>query len=309
LAILPQPNVSSLDWDIRFVQGYNLLTNSGPSGKGRGGAVGPLDSLQFIFDTAPPASPTPDRAAGTLTNWFTFTEAGVTSRYHIYGVRTEQGLYKVQVLSYHSTLDEESTSGYYRIRYASLSADAAGETQELAEVDASAGGVSPTADAKGACLQFADGTLSAKAPAEWSTQKDWDLCFRRTSVVSNGGFNGPGSVEVADLDTSRSFDEAQPRTPETELKRFESVSFADFSHAIFRPDNAVDSSIGQRWLSNSGPPVELTDGIWLVQGADAVSLFLLLVESAKDSRADTPGRVTLRVKPVKASDVMATPHP
>ncbi|MEI9949120.1 MAG: hypothetical protein WDO74_09085 [Pseudomonadota bacterium] len=119
------------------------------------------------------------------------------SRYHVYGVKSGDRLWKAQILSYYSEQDNAPVSALYQIRYSQLS-DQVGDTHTL-QIDGTAGGLSGTADAASGCLDLATGTVLQLAPADARVSKDWDLCFRRDSISVNGEVGGPRGVAAVDL--------------------------------------------------------------------------------------------------------------
>ena len=94
----------SLAWDLAFT-GYDIFTNSGPSGKGKALAFGPYDSAVFISDVAPEAPfITPDKSGGAFLYWYKYEGApahALWSRFHVFGVKDGDKLYKVQVIGYY----------------------------------------------------------------------------------------------------------------------------------------------------------------------------------------------------------------
>jgi len=289
----------SLGWDLAF-KGFALLTNSGPSGSGSGGAVGPISAENLLFDEAPPVPLSADRAFGTLSSWYHFGATGVESRFHIYAIRSGQQLWKFQVLEYHGTIDGQSVSGVYQVRYASVDAKGEGPVQTIVDLDATAGGLSPTADKPGTCLNLDSGKTRELTPASWVERDDWHLCFRRTDLVANSGFSGPGDVAVADLDANAEFDESLQRTADSETARFNALDYIALTDPAltYSADNLTRAAIGYEWLQGEGASATLTPGAWLVRAADGAREYLLLFTALSGATDETPGTITARVKQV-----------
>jgi hypothetical protein len=108
----------SLDWDLAL-SGYDVFTNSGPSGPGAGSAFGPLASLVFLSDSVPEVPfMTEDHTGGAFVNWYAYDglNHALWSRYHLYGVRDADRLWKVQILSYYTDVQGAPVSALYQLR-------------------------------------------------------------------------------------------------------------------------------------------------------------------------------------------------
>src|SRR6185312_11470125 len=159
-------------------------TNGGVSGKGEGAAFGPVGIDSFIGSTAPEVPfLTEDRAGGAFLGWYEYdgTNHSLWSRYHTYGVKDGDALYKVQVLAYYGKRDGAVISGIYSVRYAAL-APTPGDTTELDDVDGTAGGTSAPDDAASGCLDLGTGARVAHTPDEARASSDWHVCFRRDAI-------------------------------------------------------------------------------------------------------------------------------
>src|SRR6187399_1197447 len=68
--VTPSNPRESNDWDLAF-ENYDVFTNSGPSGAGRGAAFGQLD-LSTLQDDTTPEVPflAPDKAGGAFLDWY-----------------------------------------------------------------------------------------------------------------------------------------------------------------------------------------------------------------------------------------------
>src|SRR5690606_19692859 len=188
-----------------------------------------------LFDTIPEVPMRADLSDGAMSSWFWFSDVGITSRYHIYGVRDGDGrTFKVQVLSYYGGDGHGQASARYTLRYAEVTNDRVGETTELGGIDATAGGVSAPADAPAGCVDLARGKVLTLTKDEWASSADWHLCFQRTDIFLNGGLSGPGNVKAVDLDIDPSSgqdlgvtDAERARTAASELARFDAVTYAE----------------------------------------------------------------------------------
>ncbi len=94
---------TSIAWDIAL-QGRDVFTNGGISGPGDSSAFGPLSAPTFLSDTAPDVPLLlKDRAGGALIDWYDYDgdTHQLFSRYHVYGLRDGERLFKLQVLGYY----------------------------------------------------------------------------------------------------------------------------------------------------------------------------------------------------------------
>ncbi|MCK6589035.1 MAG: HmuY family protein [Polyangiaceae bacterium] len=121
---VPGDPLTSTAWDMAF-EGYDVFTNSGVSGPGESGALGPY--APAIFDSGiDPGAPilTRDAIGGPFHLWYGYDYTNpahvLYSRFHVFGVKDGDRLWKVQVLSYYGEVEGAPVSALYRIRYAEL---------------------------------------------------------------------------------------------------------------------------------------------------------------------------------------------
>lgn len=133
-------------------------------------------------------------------------------------------------------------------------------------VDATAGGLSATPDDpanKYTYVSLSDGAVVELTDDQAASSENWDLAFKRSTVILNGGASGPGSVsayftgnnaEAYDSNGDAIFDWFAASTADSELPDFEEVSTSDI------PDSSefvTDSPLLA--ITGDGPP----DGWWL----------------------------------------------
>lgn len=273
---------SSIAWDIAL-QGHDVFTNGGISGPGNSSAFGPLSAPTYLSDTAPDVPlMLKDRAGGALLDWYDYVGAThqLYSRYHVYGVRDGERLFKVQVLGYYGELQGAPVAARYRVRYAEVTDAGVGEVHDVAGIDASAGGSKDDDSAPSSCLELDSERVSALTPAEAQASAAWQLCFRRESISVNGGLSGPRGMEAVDLQAAASADETEDeiktRTAASERPLFDEQDFTSLTEPtlVYRPDGIV-TAFAQRWLEAGSAPLALREGVWLVLGADGASKYLL----------------------------------
>lgn len=289
------------DWDLRF-EGLSVFTNGGAAGPGNGASFGPSSELDLLFDTLPDVPLRADASENAMTSWFWFGSDGVTSRFHIYGVRAKDRSFKLQVLSYLGQAHGGEASASYRIRYGEVSDGEMSAVRELS-VDASAGGISAPADAATGCVDLTSGSVVQLTAKQRAVNLDWDLCFQRTEVILNRGSSGTGDVLAVDLDwdpqsgTDKGLTEEEvQRTAESELERFEDVSHSDLT-APWLPwakEYPVLPRIGERWLTSDLQPIA---GTWFVRDASGQQHFAVLFTRFTQARGGT-ALVELQVKPL-----------
>src|SRR5687768_4328310 len=276
---------ASLAWDLAL-RGHEVFTNGGISGPGNGAGFGPLSPPTFLSDTAPDVPILlKDRAGGAFVDWYDYggDEHQLFSRYHVYGVRDGERYFKVQILSYYGERLGAPVSALYRVRYAEVLAGEAGETQEIAGLDATAGNDAADDSQASACLNLDTQSIRELTPAQAADDDEWHLCFRREAIAVNGGLSGPRGVEAvdlhADLTAQETVQEVQARSADSELPVFEEVDYATLSaDGLSLTTDGVVTAFAQRWLEPASDPLALSDTVWLVLAADGASKYLMKFE-------------------------------
>jgi hypothetical protein len=294
---------SSIAWDLAF-SGREIFTNSGASGPGNARGFGPLSPPTFLSDTAP-GTPVlfEDRAGGAFLDWYDYDSALLYSRFHVYGVQDGARFYKVQLLSYYGGPAGTGDSAMYRLRYAEVSESGAGETLELSNIDATAGG--PDGNGSAGCLDLESGDVQQLSLGAAGESEAWHLCFHRDSVLVNGGVSGPGGVSAVDLDSDQTpletAADVQERSASSELARFDAVDFDVLGDTalVFREDGVV-TPFGALWLEPGSDPLAPADDVWLVVAADGASHYLVAFDALDGDPAEEPATLDLRVKSVRA---------
>jgi len=299
----PDEGKADTSWDLAF-SGYDVFTNSGASGPGKGGAFGPLAASDF------PGGKTPeipfiftDETGGAFRNWYAYDGSAhaLWSRYHIYGVKSDNHLWKVQILSYYGEVQGAPVGALYRIRYAELSASTA-PPKTLEGIDATAGGAAAPADVPSACVDLETGKQLMLTPNEAQQSSAWHLCFRRETISVNGGLSGPRGVTAANLDAaaiaSETLEEVQARTADMEEPRFLSMSLAELEKpALAYHGDRILSAFSDQWIEPGSNPPTPRDAIWITQSGDGQPRFLTIFEHFEAQGKGSPGRVTMRVRP------------
>lgn len=297
---------SSIAWDIAL-QGRDVFTNGGISGPGDSSAFGPLAAPTFLSDTAPDVPLLlKDRAGGALIDWYDY--GGGThqlfSRYHVYGIRDGERVFKLQVLGYYGERLGAPVAALYSVRYAEVTADGVLDTHEISMIDATAGGSKDSDAEPSACLDFDSEQVALLTPAEAQKSADWQLCFRREAISVNGGLSGPRGATAVDLQADATADETeaevQARSAESELERFDAVDLATLSDdsLVYRSDGVV-TAFAERWLVPGSDPLELSDSSWLVIGADGASKYLLRFSELSGDPSREPATLRLEAKSVR----------
>src|SRR5262245_13908245 len=135
----PQPGddgMKSTAWDLAF-GGLNVFTNSGVSGPGQGASFGPLSPETFLDNFAPDVPfLNPDEAGGAFFRWWAYdgSEHVIYSRFHIYGIKDKDKLYKVQILAWYAEVMGAPVSAIYSVRWAGVTQTGLGPTQQLDDI-------------------------------------------------------------------------------------------------------------------------------------------------------------------------------
>ncbi len=296
----------SIAWDIAL-SGHDVFTNGGISGPGNSSAFGPLSAPTYLTDTAPEVPlMLKDRAGGALLDWYDYGGAThqLFSRYHVYGLRDGPRLFKLQVLSYYGEEQGAPVPALLHVRYAEVTETGIGEVHDVAQIDATAGGSKDDDKQPSGCLNLDTEEISALTPAEAVKSETWQVCFRRESISVNGGLSGPRGMEAVDLEgadtTAETEAQIQKRTAATEQKLFDGIDFAALSDAslAYRPDGVV-TAFGQRWLEPGTDPLELSNSVWLVIGADSSSKYLLRFSGLTGDPASEQATLSLEAKSVR----------
>jgi hypothetical protein len=297
----------SIAWDVAL-QGRDVFTNGGVSGPGNCSAFGPLAAPTFLSDSAPE---TPlllkDRAGGALLDWYDYV--GDThllySRYHVYGLRDGERLYKLQILSYYADQLGAPISAHYHIRYSELLSDgSSGEIREIAEIDASAGGSKLGDSEPSACVELDSERISMLTPDQAAQSDSWHLCFRREAIAVNGGISGPRGIEAVDLQAAETPNETEAqikaRSAESELPSFESVDSDQLNdETLSWKEDGVATAFAERWLEAGSEPLALSDTVWFVIAADGSAKYLLKFEGLSGDPAVEQATLSLRAKSVR----------
>jgi hypothetical protein len=296
LASPPSIKTAADPWDLAF-EGYDVFTNSGPSGSGHAAAFGPLDTIAFL-DNAAPQVPfiASDQTGGAFIRWWFYsgTEHVLYSRFHTYGVKDGAKLYRVQILTYYGQRDGTGVPALYKIRYAEVGQPA----KELDLIDATG----TDANAPNDCVDLGTGAKVRHTPAEALTTSDWHLCFRRDNISVNGEKGGPRGVTAVDFNAAstatETLDSVSALTPESEAPKFDAITAASFDGQTLRGDRVV-SAFTTLWLDKTATPWAPAKVAWLVVGADGQKRYLVGFSRFEGATATTPGTVVMRVKAVK----------
>lgn len=290
-------------WDIAFV-GWDVRTNGGASGPGKASVIGPFENDVFE-EGVWPAMPVmfEDHIGGAFVDWYLYDSAGgnvLYSRYHVYGVRDGDKLWKLQVLAYYGDIDGSPVSAMYSVRYARLHADGqVGETITATHLNATGAGLGASSASRSECLDLGTGARAFLSPEEAAVSSDWHLCFLRNSITVNGELGGPRGIGAVDLDAaaleSETLQVIKTRTADSDLARFDAVRFETFANASFRGDRVVSAFEG-RWIDEGASPPTTNDETWSIIGADGISKYLVAFAGLEGASESGPGTVKLRVK-------------
>lgn len=306
IATPPGDGKTSSDWDLAF-EGFDVYTNSGASGPAKGGAFGPLSAIDFRGDTAPEVPfLVQDTLGGAFKGWYVYDGSthSLYSRYHLYGVRDGDKLWKVQVLGYYGELQGAPVSALYQIRYAEVLKGDLGATMTLKDINAWAGGTNAPQTAPSGCVDLGTGAKLDLTPAEAIASSAWHLCFRRDKISVNGGLGGPRGVVAIDLQASQTaseeVDKIKAKTAASEHAAFDAVSFATLSDPklAYNGDRVLSAFTGH-WLDPAKSPAAPASAAWLAVAADGVSKHRLEFVRFDGATSASPGTVELTVKLVK----------
>lgn len=305
---VPGDPLTSTAWDMAF-EGYDVFTNSGVSGPGESGALGPY--APAIFDSGiDPGAPilTRDAIGGPFHLWYGYDYTNpahvLYSRFHVFGVKDGDRLWKVQVLSYYGEVEGAPVSALYRIRYAELMPGGALPAQEISNIDGTAGGAIGSETSPSECLDLGTGARLMLSPAEAVVSTAWHLCFRREVISVNGELGGPRGVGAVDLHGAETpfetVEDLEERTAESELGRFESATHEALSNPklVYRGDRVV-SILSDQWVDPTASPPSPLPGTWVVLSADGDRRFMVSFSNFEGASAAAPGRVVARVRSIK----------
>jgi hypothetical protein len=295
-------------WDLVFL-GWDIFTNGGASGAGQAAAFGPLPFAYWAFAQEPTDIPflIEDKAAGAFLDWYLYDgqSHALYSRFHRYGVKRGERLFKVQLLGYYGEVQGAPISALYQVRYAEVRQEGSAPVNTLANLDATAGGLAGDSGAPGRCLNLGTGEQQALTPKAALESSSWDLCFRRDAISVNGGLGGPGGVTAVDLDAAatetETLDTAKQLTPEAETAAFDAVDYETLTAPglEYRGDGVV-SAFTDAWVERVSGETALPQGsTWLVVGADGKSRYLIGFTGLEDSTADAAGKVVMRIQQVR----------
>ena len=302
----PPSVVTATDaWDLAF-EGYDVFTNGGVSGTGKGAAFGPLDAIGFLDDNAPQVPfLTTDKPGGAFVEWYAYegTSHALYSRFHVYGVKDGDKLWKVQVLSYYGERNGAAISALYKIRYAAL-APTPGDTQEV-DLDGTAGGTGAPAGSPSECIDLGTGARTMLTAEAARTSSAWHLCARRDSISVNGEIGGPRNVGAIDLQSANTASETVSAvmnlTADGVKPAFDSTNAASFDGKAFHGDRVV-TAFTDRWLTSGvapGPTATPTHDAWLVLDSTGAQKSLVGFVSFENATTSSPGTIVMRIKPVK----------
>src|SRR5262249_35710635 len=138
-----------------------------------------------------------DKAGGAFIRWYFYSGApdhALFSRFHVFGVKDGDKLYRVQVLGYYGKRDNAPVPALYKIRYAEVGQPA----KEAADLDGTAGGPNGSPDAPTECIDLGTGARTMLTAADARASQAWHLCFRRQDISVNGEVGGPRNVGAID---------------------------------------------------------------------------------------------------------------
>lgn len=302
----PPSVVAATDaWDLAF-EGYDVFTNGGVSGTGKGAAFGPLDAIGFLDENAPQVPfLTTDKPGGAFVEWYAYegSSHALYSRFHVYGVKDGEKLWKVQVLSYYGERNGAAISALYKIRYAAV-APAPGDTQEI-DLDGTAGGTGAPATAPSECLDLGTGAKTMLTAEAARASSAWHICARRDSISVNGEIGGPRGVGAIDFQSANTANETVAAvmnlTADGAKPPFDATNAASFDGKSLHGDRVI-SAFTDHWLTSGvalGPAATPTHEAWLVLDSAGAQKMLVGFVSFENATTSSPGTIVMRIKPVK----------
>ena len=191
---------ASTKWDVAF-RGTTILVNGGTSGPGQGQAQVAVGTTYAAQATAPTTGYSSDAATGKAiptgsgNGWYTYNSATnviTPTAGRVILLKTATGNYaKMEITNYYKGAPANPTStdpsGYYTFRY-SIQTD--GSTA-LNTTTASNG--QPFTPAH--YTFYSLGTQSVVSYTDSASTK-WDVAFRGTTILVNGGTSGPGQGQA-----------------------------------------------------------------------------------------------------------------
>jgi hypothetical protein len=219
----------------------------------------------------------------------------------VYGVRSRDVLYKLQVLSYYTEVAGAPVGARYRLRAASVDAGGSGATRELLDLDGTVDGGSTDPAAPSGCVTLDSEAFTLLSPDEAAASSDWDLCFRRDAISVNGELGGPGAVTAVDLQQGENepLADVKAMTEADATDRFDAVDEAALTAPSleYRGDYAT-SAFSSKWADLAAdPPAPVTSAGWLVVAADGRSRYLVGFDAFEGATPDAPGTIDLFVHP------------
>ncbi|HYQ18870.1 MAG TPA: hypothetical protein VEQ58_24005, partial [Polyangiaceae bacterium] len=227
------------------------------------------------------------------------------SRFHSYGVKSGERLFKVQLLGYYGDVQGAPISALYQLRYAEVTPQQRGTVVQVTNLDATAGGLGGGDDQTSGCLTLSTGNQQQLTTSQTAQSSLWDVSFRRDSVSVNGELGGPGAVSAVDLDAAKTevetLDGVKALSADGTAAAFDALDYDALTQPSlrYRGDRIV-SAFSDAWVDTSITPPRLADdNTWLVVGADGKSRFLLGITTLENSTTGAAGTVVLRIQRVR----------
>lgn len=298
-----------LIWDLAF-EGWDVFTNSGPSGAGQASGFGPLGLGDFTFPEKPTLPEFPflssDETGGAFLSWYAYDGSShvLYSRFHHYGIKSGDRTYKLQIEGYYGEVQGAPLSAVYQLRYADVTDGGTGTLQEIDNLNAIAGGPAGDETAPSNCLVLATAEQLLLTQQEARASTAWDLCFRRDAISINGELGGPGTVSAVNLQEllleEEELADVVDRTAENQLQAFLDVTLDDLNDPslVYRGDRVV-SIFSDAWLDFSLAEPQVAAASWVVLNADAERYHLVAFEPFAQPSANPPSLVRLRVRTVE----------